>query len=102
MVEIAEDWQFLLGYTMLIFIITQISPSVFLSTAFGSEIVPPVCEIGGWDAVIDAIVCGLGNIGFFFSLASISTEFALIETILITPLIVTLVWIIIKMIRGSS
>jgi hypothetical protein len=99
------EWKFILTYTMFIFLIAQLSPLMIIggegiTTPSGEDIVVPTCDIEGWDAIIDAIVCVFGNLAFFFSLATVSSEFAFFQTIILAPMIVTLIWIILKMIRG--
>ena len=97
------EWKFILVYTMFIFLMAQLSPLMVIGgidTPSGDEIVVPSCEIEGWDAIIDAVVCVFTNLAFFFSLATVSSEFAFFQTLIIAPFVVTLIYIILKMIRG--
>ena len=78
-------------------------------TPFGSGITasedtafaPPECVLTGTFLDIFGIIgCGLGYIGFFFGLMFISSEFALLSAILITPLIIGLGCSIAEWLRG--
>jgi len=98
-----EDTKFILVYScfvfMLIYLINQSAVSG-IDIGINQTLQPPTCDISGWDALVDAVMCVFVNLSFFFSLMSISTGYTLLGTLIFTPLLATLLWVILKMVRG--
>jgi len=65
-----------------------------------AEFEAPTCEISGWDAIIDAVVCAVDYTGSFISLMSISSEWLLFNSVIIFAVIVGLIWAVVELIRG--
>jgi len=63
-----------------------------------SDIPIPICALTG----LSALLCAFSNLGYFFSLMSVSSGYAVLGSILFAPLLIGLIWIVLQMIRGSS
>ena len=74
------------------------------ATVFSQSIgvTSPSCamDASGWLAVWSLISCGVSNFSFFFTLMTVSTTYALLGTILVTPYLVGILWIIVTWARG--
>lgn len=99
----ASHLKFLVAYMVFFLFISQmvVWGATDIFTQEFVEITPPSCEIDGWDAVVDAVGCVFDNMGIFFSLMTISSEYTLLGTLLLTPLILGLVFVILSLIRGN-
>jgi len=97
------DTKFIFMYAcfvfMLVYLVNQSAVSGIM-IGINQTVTPPTCDVSGWDALVDAVICVFNNLSFFFSLMSISTSYAILGTLIFTPLLITLVWVILKMIRG--
>jgi len=94
--------KFLVAYGVFFLFMSQM-------TAWGAETIvssdfvdvsAPTCEIEGWDAVIDAIGCIFSNLGVFLGMMTVSSEFAVIGTVLLIPLLIGMIYVILDLIRG--
>ena len=101
-------WQFIMFYVfflsfVLFFISVSPLPEIVYSGA-NLTATPPVCNIGGWTAIFDAVACGVGYIVYFFGFMSISVAegYGWLWTLLFAPFIITLAWVIAEFIRGSD
>lgn len=89
--------QFLLFYSVFLFFVMQISAMAGVSLIKGLETPTPPSQPSG---IIDALGWVVGNIGYFFKLFRVSTEFALFGTLILIPFFVVLIAVIIEWIRG--
>lgn len=62
----------------------------------------PVCDIGGWNAVVDVIVCIYDQLAYFWNMMTVSSTYAIITTLLLIPLVAGLFWVILSLIRGGA
>jgi len=85
--------EFILFYSFFLFFVMQIS--AMAGTSIVSGIAPPKAPTGIGDAV-------LSNFGYFFKMMTVSTTFGIFGTLILTPLVIGLIWIIIETIRGSG
>jgi len=100
---------FILSYAVFlsfIFTVLALPDSPFVDDAISGSGLdsfdPPSCVLSGTFLDVFGIVfCGLGYIGFFFTLMSISSTYALLGSLLLTPLVITLGWIIAEWLRGA-
>lgn len=97
----------IISYTSFLFFLIAVLPLTpfpdAIAFAGGTDISPPICEIGGWTAILDAILCGFGYIGFFVSLmlVSVGTGFEMLWLIVFSPLLVGIGWALLTLLRGS-
>jgi len=93
--------EFLVGYTTFFLFSTYLF-GLIGQTVFSSVATPSVaCEIdAGWLAVFQMIACAGSNFIYFFTLMTISTEYQLLGTVLITPFLVGVLWVIVSWMRG--
>ena len=61
---------------------------------------PP--DTSGWTAIFNIVWWAISNIGYFFSLMTISSTIRAIGLILITPAVIIIFWMIIGMFRGAG
>lgn len=103
--------QFILGYSIFLFFVMQLS--AMAGQTIISGITPPSVPSapntpgktgfwGFWDGLIDVVAYIFGNIGYFFKLMGASTTFGMFGTVILTPFVIGLIWIIIEVIRGTS
>jgi hypothetical protein len=50
--------------------------------------------------IIDYIVYPISNIGYFFSLMAVSSDYLIFGTLVISPFIIGLIWTILELVRG--
>lgn len=74
--------------------------NVTQSAVLSGNIRPPTCQIDGIDAMLDVAGCGMAYIGFFVSMAFISSDFLILNILLFIPLGITFIWAIFEMVRG--
>lgn len=89
--------EFILFYSIFLMFVIQISSMA------GATIIknaPPPPTIPPEPTVLDYIVYPIKNIGYFFKLMTVSTDFLLLGSVLFTPFLITLIWIIIELVRG--
>jgi hypothetical protein len=91
---IASKVEFVLFYTVFILFVIQVS-GMAGQTIFGDS--PQFANVPT-DAT--TILNPLTNFGFWVSLLTLSTEYQLLFSLLILPLIVGLVWVFVEMVRG--
>lgn len=74
-----------------------------ISTEAGTILSPPVCDIGGWTAVFDAVFCGFGYLGFFVNLmlVSVGTGYEILFILIFSPMIVGIGYIVASWLRGN-
>lgn len=98
-----SEWKFILGYlvflTYMIAIVSLGGPQ--LVSWENPSVTPPICDIGGWDAVIDVIKCTWTNLRFFFSMITASPTVRITSAIL-GILTGTMLYIILRMLRGGG
>lgn len=61
-----------------------------------------VCVISGWDAPIDAISCAVENVKYFSNLIFVSTDYPMLNYLIFLPVSVTVVYVVVKLIRGGG
>lgn len=61
---------------------------------------PPPPTIPPEPTILDYIVYPIQNIGYFFVLMTVSTDFLMFGSLILTPFIIALVWIILELVRG--
>ncbi len=90
--------QFILFYTTFFFFIAQVTGMAGQSLISGvtTSITPPPAPT----SILDTIGYVVNNIGFFFSLMTISTTYMLFGILIVSPFIITMLWILLEMIRG--
>lgn len=96
---------FILHYAIFVFFVITVGSlagRTIVTMEEMGKVTPPVCEIAGWDALIDAVMCAVNGVTFFFTLMTISTEYVYLGAIIFTPLLLTLLWSILKLIRGGG
>lgn len=89
--------EFILFYSLFLGFVVQ------LSSMAGAAIIknaPPPPTIPPEPTVLDYIVYPILNLGYFFRLMGVSTDFMLFGTLVLTPLIVGLIYLIIELVRG--
>jgi len=86
--------EFVFFYTLFLLFVIYIS-GMAGRTIFASN---PAFENVPTDAA--TILNPLANFGFWISLLTISTEYQILFTLVMLPMIVTLVWILIELARG--
>ena len=74
-----------------------------ISTEAGTILTAPVCEIGGWTAIFDAILCGFGYLGFFINLmfVSVGTGYEILFILIFSPMIIGIGYIVATLLRGN-
>jgi hypothetical protein len=101
--------QFIMGYSLFLFFLMQISAMAGESIVSGIEAPsvptsPTTPTQGGfwgfWDGLVNIIGYIFSNIGYFFKLMGASTTFGIFGAVVLTPFVITLVWIILELIRG--
>ena len=100
-----EDWVFVLALTVLIFFLVQIGamagPSL-VKNAPPPPAFPQAPEApSAWDVIafiISMLGFIFGNVVYFFQLMTVSTEYALFGGLVLLPLLITLFYIIIRLI----
>lgn len=60
-----------------------------------------VCDIGGFDALVDAATCAIDTAGYFTNFLFIESKFAIVNQLLLIPISVGIIYIIVKIIRGN-
>ena len=83
--------QFILFYSIFLFTLMQISAMAGQNIIIGIDPPTPPKTVG------DAL---FGNFGYFFRMMGASSAFALFGTVVLTPFVVGLIWLIIETIRG--
>lgn len=79
-----------------------------LSADVSSELsTPPMeqsgaCDISGWDAVVDAVVCAGENIWYLTTLIGLKVGNKYVKYLLIVPFTVVISYIIVSVLRGGS
>jgi hypothetical protein len=91
-------YQFLLAYTTFLFFIIQIS-SMAGQTIVQNAPTPPVLPASAPSA-IDIIGFVLGNVGYFFLLMLVSTNYLLFGIIILLPFVITLLVIVIEILEA--
>jgi hypothetical protein len=89
--------EFILYYTIVLFFIMQITSMAGASLVSGVNAPTPPDPPHG---ALDTIGWVVGNIGYFFQLMGTSTTFTLFGTLILTPFLIVLIWIVIEIIRG--
>jgi hypothetical protein len=89
--------EFILFYALFLFFITQISAMAGASILKNA---PPPPTIPPEPTIVDYIVYPIQNIGYFFRLMLVSSDFALFGTLILVPFLIALVWIILELVRG--
>lgn len=79
--------EFILFYSFFLFFLMQISAMAGTSIVSGIE--NPRAPTGIGDALIT-------NFGYFFKLMRVSTGFAIFGTLILTPMLIGLIWVIIE------
>lgn len=101
--------QFILTYSIFLFFIIQISGMAGETIVSGID--PPDIpkeptspDRGGfwgfWDSIVGIIRYIYGNIAYFFKMMGASTTFGLFGAVILTPFVITLIFVIIELIRG--
>ncbi len=88
---------FILFYSTFLFFIMQISAMA------GADIVqnaPTTPTMSGTPNVVTYLVWVFANMGYFFSLMAVSSEFFLFGVFILTPFIIGMVWTILELARG--
>ncbi|MEO0090851.1 MAG: hypothetical protein ABIK75_07105 [candidate division WOR-3 bacterium] len=91
--------EFILFYSLFLSFIIQISSMA------GATIVknaPPPPTIPPEPTIIDYIVYPFLNLGYFFRLMSVSTDFLLLGALLFTPFLIALIYTILEFVRGTG
>jgi hypothetical protein len=91
---IASKVEFVLFYTVFILFVIQLSgmagQTIFADSPQFANV--PTDEL--------SILNPLTNFGFWVSILTLSTEYQLLFSLLVLPLIVGLVWVFVEMVRG--
>lgn len=91
--------EFILFYSLFLGFVVQ------MSALAGANIVkdaPPPPTIPPEPTIIDYIVYPIKNIGYFFRLMAVSSDFLLFGALLLSPFLVGLIWTIIELVRGTG
>lgn len=103
--------QFLLGYSVFLFFIMQISAMAGEAIISGINTPdvptqPDKPDRGGfwgfWDGLVNTTRYIFGNIGYFFKLMGASTTFGMFGAVILTPFMIVLIWMLLELIRGSG
>jgi hypothetical protein len=89
---------FILYYSLFLFTIIEISALA------GSDLIknsPTPPTIPPNPSGFDYLVFVLNNVGYFFTLMTISTEYAIFGVIVLTPFTIAMIWAILELIRGG-
>lgn len=104
----AGRWVFIMFYMFfLAFFLFVLAVSPFPNAVIvgaNMTISAPACNIGGWFAVIDAIVCAISYIAYFFGFITISVSqgYSWLWLLVFGPLTAILAWAVIEVIRGNN
>lgn len=79
---------------------TATGSAITTEAIVSGDISPPVCNIEGFDAMLDVLGCGVSYLGFFVSMAFISSDFLILNILLFLPLGFAFIWAIFEMVRG--
>jgi len=88
---------FILFYSMFLFFIVQIGSMAGINIVKNAP-APP--SLPPKPTVLDYLVYPFQNIGYFFSLMRVSSDYLLFGSLILVPYIITLIWIIIELVRG--
>jgi hypothetical protein len=91
---IASKVEFVLFYTVFILFVIQVSGMA------GQTIFADSPQFANVPVDATTILNPLTNFGFWISILTLSTEYQLLFSLLILPLIVGLVWVFVEMVRG--
>lgn len=98
-----EDWQFVLSVSIFTFFMVQIGSLAGQTIIKNAPPVPIMPSAIGAPSglewawfIFNLLVFVFSNIIYFFQLMSISSDFALFGVVVLTPLGITMLWIIIK------
>jgi hypothetical protein len=89
--------EFVLFYSLFMFFI------ITISSMAGATIVknaPPPPTIPSEPTLIDYLIWWVNNIGYFFKLMSVSSDYLLFGALILTPFLITLIYLIIEVVRG--
>lgn len=75
-------------------IISEGKPKKLAESPLGKD----VCQIGGWDAIIDLGKCAVENVKYYTNLLFISSEYPILNYLIFIPFSITLVYILLKII----
>lgn len=89
--------EFIIFYSIFLFFTIQISSmaGAYILSGVSSPTAPTKPS-----GIIDSIGWVVSNIGYFFKMMTVSTEFALFGAVVLTPFLIALIWIVIEVIRG--
>ena len=89
--------EFLLFYSLFMFFIVTIGGMA------GATIVknaPPPPTIPSEPTLLDYLVWWVSNIGYFFKLMTVSSDYLLFGSLILAPFLVALIYIIVEVVRG--
>lgn len=89
-----DKLEFIVFYTLFILVVIQ------LSGMAGQTIFSDSPEFSDVPTDTVSILNPLDNFGFWVGLLSISTEYQIVFTLVITPFIIGIVWILVELARG--
>lgn len=79
-------------------VITEGKPNQMTESPFEKE----VCELGGWTDIIGAVQCAVENVKYFTTLLFVSSKYKMLNYIIFIPFSITLIYIIVKVLRGGG
>lgn len=91
--------EFILFYSLFLSFVVQ------LSAMAGATIIknaPPPPTIPPQPTIVDYIVWPILNAGYFFKLMSVSSDFLLFGSLILTPFLIALIFLIIELVRGTG
>ena len=88
---------FILFYSMFLFFIVQIGSMAGINIV---ENAPSPPSLPPQPTAFDYLIYPFQNIGYFFDLMRVSTNYCLFGSLILVPYIITLIWIIIEFVRG--
>ncbi len=89
--------EFILFYSTFLFFIMQLSAMAGYTVISNA---PPTPELSGTPSVLDSLIWVFANLGYFFALMTVSTEFFLFGVMILTPFVVGVVWMLLELARG--
>jgi hypothetical protein len=62
--------------------------------------VPTNIQTPNCSGSLSGFFCVLSNIGVFFQLMQVSSTYAMLGTVLFTPLLISMIWLVLSLLRG--